>query len=188
MSLPSTIQLPLHSDYIRSQNPEDMEKYMRELVFTLQTMYEDLADGINGQIRSDFQEQQQNWKPILKGTSADGTFTYTHQSGLVRKQGLLVDVWGDVQWSAQAGATGNLYVELPYIVANVNNMPLVGVVQPSSITFTGGTDLVINGIDDTYKGEFWYTGDGIATGNQAVVNSGRLIFHLRYLTKDDELA
>jgi hypothetical protein len=186
MTLPSTIQLPLHSDFIKSENKDDLEKYMRELVYSLQTMYEDLAGSFNGAIRSDTETQRNMWKPTLNG-SVSGTFTYSNQTGWVFRQGLWVDVWGDVTWTATT-ATGNLFVELPYIVARTLNMPYVGVVQPSSLAFTGGTEVVINGMSNTYRGEFWNTGDAFATANQSVTATGRLIFHLRYLSQDDETA
>ena len=118
--------------------------------------------------------------PTLDG-STPGTFTYTHQTGWVLRQGLMVDVWVDVEWSATGTAAGDLFVELPYKVAVSEQMPFVGIVQPSAITYTGGTEIVINAINDTYRGEFWNTGDGFTTANQSVVSSGRLIFHIRYL-------
>lgn len=184
MTIPPNINLPLHSDFIKSRNPADQEKYMRELVFSLETMYETLATAINGEIRSDTQIQRSQWKPELGG-STTGTFTYDHQTGWSIRRGLIVDVWGDVEWTATT-ATGDLFVVLPYKVARSSNIPFVGIVQPSSITFTTGTDMVINAMPNTFNAEFWNVGNGVATGNQQVVSSGRLIFYIRYLAQDDE--
>jgi len=188
MTLPTNIIFPLRTDMLRSGNPEDLDRYMRELIFSLQSMYEQLAQGINGDIRSDFSQESRTWTPILKDTANSGTtFTYDHQTGWVYRQGLFVDVWCDVEWTANSGAiTGNMYIELPYEVANTNNIPFVGVVQPSVFTFTGGTECVVNAIDDTYRAEIWNTGDGFTTANQGSVAAGRIIMHIRYLGKQNE--
>ena len=188
MTLPSNIILPLHSDYIKSGKPEDLEKYLRELNFSLQQMYENIAQATNGDIRADHGVGNQNWIPILKGTSTEGTFTYTHQSGWALRQGIITDVWFDVAWSGSGAAAGNLYVELPYKVALSNDKPFVGVVQSSVITYTGGTEIVVNGISDTYRGEFWNVGSGFTTANQGIVAAGTLIGHLRYIGQADERA
>lgn len=188
MTVPQTIILPLHSEQIKSGKPEALDKYMRELIFSLQRMYEDLAQGINGDIRADFSEPNRQWTPILKDTANAGTtFTYDHQIGWVLRQGIFVDVWGDLKWTANTGAiTGNMYVELPYKVAVTEQKPFVGVVQPSIFTYTGGTECVINAIDDTYRGEIWNTGSGFTTANQGSVAAGHLIFHIRYIAQAEE--
>lgn len=189
MTLPTNIILPLHTDRIESGDPKELGSYIRDLVFELQTMYERLADNINGSIRADYDITQSSWEPTLKGSTTVGNFTYEHQTGYSLRRGLMVDVWFDVEWSATGGAAGNLVVNLPYQVANVSTsstFPFVGICQPSNITFTAGTDLVINAMPNTFDGEVWYTGDGVATGNQLVVASGRLIGHIRYIGQQDE--
>lgn len=187
MTLDSSILLPLHSDFINSSDPKDLEKYLRELVFTLQTMYEDLAQGINGDIRSDFLSGGQQWTPILKdGTLSTTTFNYDHQVGWVLRRGLIVDVWFDIQWNSNNGLiNGNMYVELPYRVALTNQKPFVGVVQPSTFAYTGGTECVINAISNTYRGEIWNCGSGFPTANQISVAAGQLIGHIRYIGQSD---
>ena len=149
-------------------------------------MYEQLAQGINGDIRADFGKGRQLWTPILKGTGTAGTFTYNHQAGWTLRRGLITDVWGDVSWSSAGTAAGNLFVELPYKVALSNQKPFVGVVQSSVFTYTGGTGIVINGISDTYRGELWNTGSGFTTANQSVVSSGQIIFNIRYIGQAEE--
>ena len=181
MTIPTNIILPL-------PNTEDLNVYLRELNYTLQTMYEQLAQGINGDIRADYGKGRELWTPVLKGTSTEGTFTYDHQAGWVLRQGIINDVWFDVSWSSAGTAAGNLYVELPYKVALSNQKPFVGVVQSSVLAYTGGTGIVINGISNTYRGEFWNVGSGFTTANQAVAASGQLIGHLRYIGKGDERA
>jgi len=188
LTLPTNIILPLRIEQIQSGRPEDMESYLRDLNLSLQQMYEQLAQGINGDIRSDFGVGRQLWTPVLQGSSASGTFTYTNQSGWSLRQGLTTDVWGDVAWSSAGTAAGNLYVELPYKVALSNDKPFVGVVQSSAITYTGGTNIEVNAISNTFRGEFWNSGSGFTTANQAVVASGQLIYHIRYIGQANERA
>lgn len=183
MTIPSSIIFPLRGDFT---SLTDVDRYMRDFTWELQRMYESVAQGVNGDIRASVYQERSQWTPILDGTGTSGTFTYTHQVGWSLRRGLWVDVFGDVEWSSAGAATGNLFVQLPYEVANSAEMPFVGTVQPSSVTFTGGTMIHINAIPNTIRGEFWYSGSGIATANQAVVGSGRLIFHVRYLGVEDE--
>ena len=178
MTVPDGVILP--------QNYEK-ENYQNELVFSLESMYRQLAQGVNGTLRSDFGEERYLWKPILDGTGVSDTFTYTHQIGWAYRQGLIVDCWFDVLWTSAATAAGNLYLILPYQVAVTSEIPFVGIIQSSAITYTGGTGIVINAISDTFRGEFWNIGSGFTTANQSVVNSGRLIGYLRYIGKADEL-
>ncbi len=188
MTLPENIIFPLHSEMIDSNDPEALDNYLRELVFTLQTMYRKLAYGINGNIRADFSEPGRTWTPILRDTANAGTtFTYVHQIGWAFRQGIFVDVWADVEWSANTGdITGDMYLELPYKVARTNEMPFVGVLQPSIFAFTGGTECVINAISDTNRGEIWNTGDAFTTANQGSVAAGRIIIHIRYIGQHNE--
>jgi hypothetical protein len=188
MSVPSTIQFPFHTDRILSGDSKDLEKYLRELTFSLQRMYEDLAQGINGDIRANVLEPNRRWTPVLKDTGNAGTtFTYVHQIGWVYRQGLMVDSWFDVRWSSNSGAiTGNMYVELPYQVAVTSEKPFVGVLQPSIFAYTAGTECVINAISDTYRCEVWNVGDGFTTANQDSKAAGQLIGHIRYIGQSDE--
>jgi len=180
MSLPSNITLPLREDY---GTDEGVDRYLRDLVFELQGMYENLTDNINGFIRNSADIDQSQWLPTLNGTVA-GTFTYTQQVGWSIRQGIYTEIFADVSWSATTAA-GNLYIELPYRVTISSGMPFVGTVQPSNIAFAG-SNLVINTIPNTYRGEIWSIGSGVATANLAVPASGRLIIHARYIGIEDE--
>lgn len=77
MSLPSNIILPLRVNY--SDN-NDIDRYLTDLVHELETMYENIADNVNGFIRTDGETDQAKWTPTLNGTTS-GTFTYTSQAG-----------------------------------------------------------------------------------------------------------
>jgi len=180
MSLPTNITLPLRVNY---QDESDINRYLSDLVYELQSMYESIADNVNGFIRNEAEIDQAKWTPTLAGTVA-GAFTYSSQYGWSIRQGIYTEIFADVSWTATT-ATGNLYLELPYRVTITNGMPFVGIVQPSSVTFAG-SNLVINAISDTYRGEIWSIGSGLATANLAVPASGRLIIHLRYIGLEDE--
>ena len=151
-------------------------------------MYEQIAQATNGNISGDFNLQDNKWIPTLNGSGTSGTFTYTNQTGWVLRKGILVDVWFDITWTGVGTAAGNIFLDLPYKVAVSNAKPFVGVVQESSIVYTGGTGIVINSIPNTYRGEFWNVGSGFATANQAVTATGQLIGHLRYLGQANETA
>jgi len=182
MTLPLEIQLPLNEEKIKSGEPEMMLEYQRELIKRLEQMYEDMTQNINGDIR--------DFTPILKDTATATTYTYTHQVGWYLRQGLMVDVWFDVTWSAidSGTPTGNLYVELPYEVFDAQQKPFVGVLQTSTLAYgTGLTVLTINGIPGTFRGEIWGSGSGATTANvTANTAAGQLIGHIRYVGQEYE--
>jgi hypothetical protein len=173
---------------MRSGDPMLVDEAVYEVVKSIEDINERFSEQINGSTRSDYFGTSEKWSPILKDTANSGTtFTYAHQRGYVIRKGLVVDLWFDVQWTGNTGAiTGNMYVELPYVVALTNSMPFVGVLQASGIAFTGGSYLVLNAINNTRRGEVWYVGSAIATGNQASSATGRLIGNIRYVGKQNE--
>lgn len=185
MTLPSSIILPLRPETVFNDF-DSVNNYLRELTVALQEMYEELASNVNGQFQSDAFVQREQWEPTLAGTTTAGSFTYGNQVGWSLRQGIMTDVWFDVSWTATGGAAGSLYLELPYLVAVSDGKPFVGVCQSSAITYSGGTGIVVNGIPNTYRAEFWNVGSGFTTANQAVVASGQLIGHLRYIGVENE--
>jgi hypothetical protein len=180
MTLPSNIILPLRRDY---QNDEDMDRYFKDLVYELQDMYESIAGNVNGSIRNYADVDQSKWVPTLNGTVA-GDFIYTQQVGWSIRQGIYTEIFFDIIWSATT-SSGNLYVELPYLVTTSDGMPFVGTIQASNLTYLGNY-LVINAIPNTYRGEIYGVTPAMPTANLAVQASGRLIGHLRYIGTSDE--
>lgn len=181
MTLPIQIHLPLDEEKIISGESEKLADYMRELIHSLEDMYEDLTESINGNTES--------YIPTLKDTASAATYTYTHQQGWYLRQGLMVDYWFDVEWSAVAGGpSGNLYIELPYTVFDAQEKPFVGVIQSSTLTYSAGlTYLVINAIPGTLRGEIWGSGSATATSNLAAnTAAGQLIGHIRYVGQENE--
>lgn len=165
MTLPTNIILPLQ---------DDADTHEKELVFSLQGMYEDIVLNVNGDTKQ--------FTPTVSGTTAEGTGNYVHQTGWYLRQGIMVDLWFDVQWSSHTG-TGNLFLNLPYKVFNASttDKPFVGVLQPDTVTFATGTAAVINAISSTFRGEIWEYGSGIASVNIAIAGTGQLIGHIRYV-------
>lgn len=176
MTLPTNIILPEPNSDAKDIN------WMKEMVYTLQDMYEDLAQGINGDIRQ--------FTPTISGTGTAGAGTYDHQIGWYLRQGIMVDIWFDVKWSAHTGTT-NVFLDLPYKVFNTRgsgetNKPFVGILQPDSVTFATGTAAVINAIPDTLRGEIWEYGSGIASANVAIAGTGQLTGSIRYIGTEFE--
>ena len=179
MTLPTTINLPLRVDY---SSFEDINRYLADFTYEIQSMYEQLAQGVNGDIKANVYTQKENWTPTLKGTGVAGSFTYANQIGWVLRRGLHVTVWFDVRWTVSGAAAGNLYLELPYKVANSAQKPFSNTIQPSSLAYGAGVStLHINAISNTFRGEIWTSGSGIATANFAVAGSGQLIGSLSYM-------
>ena len=90
MSLPTTKFFPTRRNL---EDPKEVSKYVIDMVFELERMYDSLSDTINGNIKSSYLTQREKWTPILKGTTNSGSFTYSNAIGWVFRQGLLVDVW-----------------------------------------------------------------------------------------------
>ena len=184
MTLPSSITFPSPTQYIQ-EDGEGLQAYLQELTHSLEGMYGDLAANVNGGWKTDKSGQQKTYTPTVFGTSAAGSGTYAadRQIGWSLRQGLLADVWFDVTWTAHTGA-GNLYVALPYLVAQSSQKPFAGVIQTGSIAFGGY--LVCNAIPNTRRCEIWGCTSGGATANIAIPASGQLIGHIRYVGQREE--
>jgi len=173
-------------------NPSVLHEYLRTLQSSFDRFYDELEKTSSGTFRTDSDPTHTNWEPILKGTTTEGNFTYTHQYGTVFRQNLMVDMWFSVRWSGATTSAGNLYLELPYKVANSYEKPFVGVVIPSNINFTtvNHTCMVIQGIPNTYRGEFWLFGYGAAAANQTCAVLGAADYKIegsfRYLGQEYE--
>lgn len=160
----------------------------KALVTSLEEMYQKVAEGINGEYRASFLNRENQFTPVVYDSgNTSTTFTYTHQSGWVYRQGLMTQVWLDVAWTAaSASLTGDLYIGLPYVVGRAVENPFVGVCQPSGFAFTAGTGCVLQAIPSTYRLEVWNTGNGVTTNNQSAVTSGRVMGHIVYPGRSDE--
>lgn len=176
MTLPTDIILPFRPDQFLSDDPVEREKYQQELVNSLTSMYQDLARTSNGTVKS--------VDVVVKGANVPGTGTYSHQVGWVRRQGNWAEFWFDVQWTNHTG-NGVMYVELPYKTKKSLQAPWIGVVQASTVAFGGGrTYLTINAAQDTFRGEIWANGTGVAAQAINLASPGRLQGHISYLGQE----
>ena len=176
-------------------DPSGAVNHNQAMVRALTRSYEDIANGINGSLKNSIQGADKPFIPTVSGTTvaAGASVTYSgggHQFGWVLRQGIYVDVWYDVSWTAAVGHTGTLYVDLPYQVATQTSStptekPFVGSVQCSNITFTGSY-CVCNAIPDSRRCEIWTVGSGIATAGVAFDTVGQVIGHVRYVGKQIE--
>ena len=178
MTLPTQIVLPKNFE-----DTENITGYLQDLTTELETMYEDLSSNINGSMRNSDEVDNSKWTPTLQGTNT-GTFTYSSQVGNSIRSGIMTEIFFDIQWTSTTSSS-SLYVELPYLVAKSNGTPFIGSLQPSSIVFAG-SNIIINAIPNTYRGEIWTIGSGLATANLAVPSSGKLTGHLRYIGVENE--
>lgn len=177
MTLPTDIILPLETDLIKSGDPDSLELYMRNLIDTLTDMYQQLAQNVNGFIRE--------WTPIVFGTTSDGTGTYDHAGGFYLRQGIIVDVWYDVQWTAHTG-TGNVGIKLPYKAANATTVPWEDVCGFSTLNLGAYSYLTSNVDPDSFDMLFVRNGSGLARQFQPIAGAGRLLGHARYIGKELE--
>lgn len=178
MTLPNDIIYPLDTDLLREGDFTSLKKYIRLLVESLTERDRQVVDVVNGTI--------QMFSPILKGSTVAGVGTYNYQTGWYLRQGLMVDIWFDISWSAHTG-TGNLYVELPYTVANSENNPFVGTLNSSNITYTAGyTAVTCRAEPNTIKCNIMQYGSGVALAVIAVPASGAISGHIRYIGKEFE--
>lgn len=178
--------IPSRKSYNLKKSEESNDN-LDSVFYELQKDFQGVIDTLGGTFKSSYLTQRSQWIPILKGTTTEGTFTYTHQRGYVFRQGLIVDVWGDVLFTGSGSAAGNLYVELPYKVTLSDGIPFIGTASSSTVAFGAGhTSISVNAISDTYRGEFWTCGSANAMANLAVQPSGRLIFNVRYIGVRDE--
>lgn len=143
------------------------------LSIEVRRMYQTFSRQISG-IAEDF-------TPVAKGASAAGVGTYSIQRGIYILQGLMVDVYFDIQWSAHTG-TGNLYIELPH-VSQFTDISYPGTVLniTGGLNYTAGyTESKLRVGSNSRKCFVLEDGDAVATQSLAVMAAARIIGHARY--------
>ena len=133
--IPLENRLPLDRDKIKSGG-EDLQDYFQTLIDTLQKQYEMVAQAINGDIRNNIDQSSRAFIPTASGSTTAGIGTYTRQVAWVLRQGLMVDFWFDLIWTAHTG-TGVLQIDLPYQCIKSSGTPFVNTVSGQSFTFSG---------------------------------------------------
>jgi hypothetical protein len=182
MTIPSNIILPM---------PPDGDEYLRELIYRLQDMYEQLATNANGTYlyaNADTTTSifQGVWIPILKGISTTMSFTYTQQIGYCVRKGLIVNAFFDVSWSGSSGTPSDVYLELPYKVRKSNGYPFICPLIVDSTVFAGNYVVGV-AVPDTYRLEVW---DVVTAGSSARITlptgGGRIAGSITYIGQEDE--
>lgn len=179
MTVPNTYTLSDVPD-----NPEQYGEFLKDLKEDIEKQYSKLADGINGSFQWDEGPATEKFQPRVLGTTAEGQATYSNRFGWSYRQGVLVDIWCDVSWTAHTG-TGKLFIEMPYEALNLSGTPFVGSVQADDITITGD-NLVANVIPGSFRCEIWENVSGASSEQIDIASAGRLIVNVRYIAREAE--
>lgn len=187
MTLDSNIILPLHSERIKSHNPEDREAYMRELIFSLQRMYEEIAQAVNGNIGNDQETGLRQYLPVVTGTSGtNGAETYQKQTGWYLRKGILVDVWVDLAFTGHTG-TGNTQISLPYLSAVTANNPFQGSMAAGTISYTTNyTQVSWNVGSNSLVADVLESGSGQSLQSLPMAAAATFRGHIRYIGRRDD--
>ena len=167
MTLPLDTLLPLHSEKIK-EGGESLNTYLRDLTTTLQRQYDDIAHTINGDTRRSVDTGSRQYTPTVSGLTTAGVGTYVHQTGWVFRQGLMIDFFFDLRWTAHTG-TGSLIVDMPYQCAEIDHFPFVGPIMAQNVVFTGYLSGVA--LPGTRSLEIVDTRSGLAFNNITVPNT-----------------
>lgn len=186
MTLPSNIIFPKDIEEFPELPEEYQKTQWKEMVVTLQNMYEDLVDNINGTHEHIIfnSSQQDPVIPQVEGSSSAGVATYGDREAYHVRNGLISQMWFDIAWTAHSGS-GDLIVKLPYSVANGELIPFVGTIQIHNINLSSGyTYAVVNCAPNTFDGVVMECGSGVPTQAIALPSSGRIIGYVRYIGKE----
>lgn len=178
MTLPTEIIFPLSEERLNSADPREIGSYVRDLVRSLTTMYQELSQSTNGDIRE--------FHPKITGDTTPGSGTYTNQDGWYLRKGLMVDYWFGLSWTAHTGV-GHAYIELPYKVKKTTYPPFVGEVHGQYNYGGGYTGLFSLGGSSTFKNYLYAEGPGgLAFLPLQLLTSGTLFGHIRYVGQEIE--
>jgi hypothetical protein len=121
--------------------------------------------SVSGNISNDVPYYQQGtWTPVIFGTTAAGVGTYTTQQGTYTKQGNIVFIDYNIDWTAHTG-TGLMKMSgFPFTASGVEPQS-ISLVAPNSLTVVG--NVVMLTLGGTTDALFQYNENGI-TGNVAM--------------------
>ena len=178
MTLPTEWIFPLNEERLRSGNPNQIGEYVEELITTLTSMYQNVSQATNGDIRQ--------YIPLVFGKTVAGQGTYSVQDGWYLRKGLLVDLWFAVSWSGHTG-TGDAYIQLPYKVKRTLSTPFVGSLH-GTYNYTGGyTGMFTLANSDTFENLLYKDGPGgLPAIPLQLLTSGTLFGHIRYIGQEIE--
>lgn len=182
------------------ENLEEATKYLQNLRVELQNSYQESTQNINGFFRNNSETDGSEWEPTIRGATNAGSPMYTYQSGWALRTGIMTEIWFNVGWSSLGGATGSLYLDLPYkVVAPTNSSPQGNVFfgpaasgghtpgTATGLTYPVGRNyLVTVGLPGTYFAKFEAVGSGINSTPALVGTNAYVGGYLRYIGVEDE--
>ena len=178
MTLPTEWIFPLNEERLHSRNVQDIGDYVEELVTTLTAMYSQVSQAVNGDIKE--------FIPQVFGLTTPGVGTYSIQDGWVLRQGLMVDVWFAVSWTAHTGS-GQAYIQLPYKVKNSLSEPFAGQVYGQYNYIADYTGMFSLAHPNTFQNALFVEGPvGIGASPLQLLTSGTLFGHIRYIGQEIE--
>src|ERR1051325_426199 len=178
MTLPTDWILPLNEERLDSGNPVLIADYLRELVGSLKSIYQDLSQATNGDIRE--------FKPQIFGATTPGNGTYTVQDGWYLRKGLMVDYWFAMNWTAHTGG-GLAYIQLPYKVKSTLSAPFVGHVHGTSNYTAAYNGMFGLCAPSTFEYRIYAEASAGAPFVQLqLLTSGTLFGHIRYIGQEIE--
>jgi len=146
----------------------------------IRRMYRHLAGAING--------SYYDRVPTVSGSGTAGSPTYTTQVGYQLRQGLLVDIWFDIEWSAIGGASGNIQLDLSYKSTKVNGNPFVSAIYGSKCWYSPNYDYltIVLGSDSNvatiYENGAKVTAQPLTFARAG--STGAIRGHLRYIGQE----
>lgn len=161
------------------QQQPDVRQYLLSMTNVLTQMYSDMAQRINGFVET--------WTPIIYGSTIAGVGTYDHQVGWYRRSGIMTELWMDVQWTGHTG-TGNIIIQLPYLVAKSTDEPYVGSIQNvGGSAFTAGyTYLNFLALQGTINGQIMQSGSAVPSIALPISATGHFSGMITYIGQDSE--
>ena len=178
MTLPLDKNLPFRQEQIE-EGGKELTSYVRDLTSELQTMYSDMVDNIDGNVR--------DWSPSITGGTVAGAATYAAngQYGLYLRQGIRTTVFFYASWTAHTG-NGDLVISLPYIVKSLNSVEIfLGNVETSGLAFPAGTtSLSIKALQNTRTAKIICSGSGVASSYLQLAGTGSITGQVFYIGQD----
>ena len=154
---------------------DDVNEHKKEI----EELYPTVAQAINGNVDA--------YTPALSGSTTAGTPTYTTREGWYYRQGIMVDYWFYVVWSAWAAGVGNIQLTLPYKTFNAANNIWVGECSVTTLTLANASDTFVNPVatTDSTVCTFVSGRHNAASGTVAVDTTGGITGHIRYIGQMD---
>ena len=146
----------------------------------IRDMYRNIAETVNG--------TYYNTTPVIYGSTTAGALTYVTQTGYQLRQGILIDVWFDIEWGDIGGAAGNIQLDLSYKSAKSSGSPFTTAIYGSGCSYSANYEyLTIVLAGGATIATIYENGSGVTAQPLDFAisgNSGTLRGHLRYIGQE----